>query len=346
MEYVEAYGIGLNFGQTLVAVDGPARKADLHARPTPTAARRRSNRNSTCSMWCRRRRRPISSASARWPTPPAGSTSTRRRCATSSFANVFALGDAANTTNAKTAAAARKQAPVVAHNLLVDARRGPRRGAYDGYGSCPLTVERGKIVLAEFGYGGKLAPSFPTWLIDGTRPSRLAWYLKERILPPLYWDGDAQGPRMDGAARNGRMSAAARGVARHLPSLPILDWGTGLRPRHAGQRPAGGADRHDHADPAEPGLRAAGGAAARGRAVRERRAAAALRAVRHQPRAGGGPGGGGLADDGGGHRRVRRRGLAGLLGGGDHAGLPVGRDAAARWACCGWASSPTSSATR
>ena len=34
--------------------------------------------------------------------------------------------------------------------------------AYDGYGSCPLTVERGKIVLAEFGYGGKLMPSFPT----------------------------------------------------------------------------------------------------------------------------------------------------------------------------------------
>jgi sulfide:quinone oxidoreductase len=27
---------------------------------------------------------------------------------------------------------------------------------YDGYGSCPLTVERGKIVLAEFGYGGAL----------------------------------------------------------------------------------------------------------------------------------------------------------------------------------------------
>ena len=65
--------------------------------------------------------------------------------------------------------------------------------AYDGYGSCPLTVERGKIVLAEFGYGGKLLPSFPKWLIDGTRPSTLAWYLKERILPPLYWDAMLKG---------------------------------------------------------------------------------------------------------------------------------------------------------
>jgi sulfide:quinone oxidoreductase len=102
------------------------------------------------------------------------------------FANVFALGDAGNTSNAKTATAARKQSPVVAHNLL--ALRGAVKGEakHDGYGSCPLTVERGKIVLAEFPYGGKVAPSFPKWLIDGTRPSVLAWYLKERVLPPLY----------------------------------------------------------------------------------------------------------------------------------------------------------------
>ncbi len=48
------------------------------------------------------------------------------------------------------------------HNLLKDL--GAISGAdavYDGYGSCPLTVERGKIVLAEFGYGGKRLPSFP-----------------------------------------------------------------------------------------------------------------------------------------------------------------------------------------
>lgn len=64
---------------------------------------------------------------------------------------------------------------------------------YDGYGSCPLTVERGKIVLAEFTYGGKVAPSFPKWLIDGTKPSLLAWYLKERVLPPLYWDAMLKG---------------------------------------------------------------------------------------------------------------------------------------------------------
>jgi sulfide:quinone oxidoreductase len=109
------------------------------------------------------------------------------------YSNIFALGDVANTSNAKTAAAARKQAPVVAHNVLASLGKVKGVAAYDGYGSCPLTVERGKIVLAEFLYGGKVAPTMPTWLIDGKRPSRLAWLLKERILPPLYWHGMLKG---------------------------------------------------------------------------------------------------------------------------------------------------------
>ena len=110
-----------------------------------------------------------------------------------SFENIWGLGDAGNTTNAKTAAAARKQAPVVAHNVL--AARGAAKGQarYDGYGSCPLTVERGKIVLAEFGYGGVLKPSFPKILLDGTKPSRAAWFLKERMLPPIYWKAMLKG---------------------------------------------------------------------------------------------------------------------------------------------------------
>jgi sulfide:quinone oxidoreductase len=48
-------------------------------------------------------------------------------------------------------------------------------------------VERGKIVLAEFGYGGKLLPTFPKWMIDGTKPTRAAWLLKEKLLPDIYW---------------------------------------------------------------------------------------------------------------------------------------------------------------
>ena len=109
------------------------------------------------------------------------------------YANIHALGDVGSSPNAKTAAAARVQAPVVAHNVLTALGQAKGEARYNGYGSCPLTVERGKIVLAEFLYGGKVAPSFPKWLIDGTRPSRAAWLLKERILPPLYWEGMLKG---------------------------------------------------------------------------------------------------------------------------------------------------------
>ena len=110
-----------------------------------------------------------------------------------SFENIWSLGDVMNAPNAKTAAAARKQAPVVANNVLADMGLARGLAHYDGYGSCPLTVERGKIVLAEFGYGGKLLPSLPTWLIDGTRPRRLSWLLKSEALPWIYWNGMLKG---------------------------------------------------------------------------------------------------------------------------------------------------------
>lgn len=101
------------------------------------------------------------------------------------FSNVFAVGDICGTTNAKTAAAARKQVVVVAENL-VSLRAGiPLLSEYDGYGSCPLTVEKGKVILAEFGYGGKLLPTFP---LDSTVPRKSAWFLKAKLLPWVYWN--------------------------------------------------------------------------------------------------------------------------------------------------------------
>jgi len=103
------------------------------------------------------------------------------------YNNVFGLGDGANTPNAKTAAAVRMQAPVVALNVISHLAQQPLTATYDGYGSCPLTVSRNKIVLAEFGYGGKLLPSFPTWLLDGTQPTRRAWWLKAKAMPSIYW---------------------------------------------------------------------------------------------------------------------------------------------------------------
>jgi sulfide:quinone oxidoreductase len=46
-------------------------------------------------------------------------------------------------------------------------------------------VEKGRIVLAEFGFGGKLLPSFP---LDPAVPRLSAWLLKKYILPSVYWD--------------------------------------------------------------------------------------------------------------------------------------------------------------
>lgn len=109
------------------------------------------------------------------------------------YNNIYGLGDAMNAPNAKTAAAARVQAPIVANNVLCDMGLYEKRAIYNGYGSCPLTVEKGKIILAEFGYGGKMLPTFPNWLINGTQPSHLAWLLKEKILPPMYWEGMLKG---------------------------------------------------------------------------------------------------------------------------------------------------------
>lgn len=192
MEYVNAYGIHLNFTQTLVSVDGAARRATF-VKAHPDGSKEVATRDFDMLHVVPPQKAPdfirvspLADAAGWIDVDPA---SLRHK----SFENIWGLGDAGNTTNAKTAAAARKQAPVVAHNVL--AARGAAKGQarYDGYGSCPLTVERGKIVLAEFTYGGKVAPSLPTWLIDGTRPSRLAWYLKERILPPLYWEGMLKG---------------------------------------------------------------------------------------------------------------------------------------------------------
>ena len=187
MEYIKAYGIGLQFGNTLVSVDGPSRKATF-SKPNADGSKELIVKEFDMLHVVPPQKAPdfirVSplADAAGWVDVDPGTLRHK------TFANVFALGDAGNTGNAKTAAAARKQAPVVAHNVLAASGQATGEAKYDGYGSCPLTVERGKIVLAEFLYGGKVAPSFPKWLIDGTRPSRAAWYLKEHVLPPLYWD--------------------------------------------------------------------------------------------------------------------------------------------------------------
>jgi len=181
-QYMDRYGVERHFKENLVAVDGPAGKAYLDGEGGRRVV------DFDLLHVCPRQTTPAfvrDSAlvnDAGWIEVDDLSLQHRR------FPNVFALGDAASTPNAKTAAAIRKQAPVVAENLLAHVDGKASTAAYDGYGSCPLTVERGKVVLAEFGYGGKLLPTVPRWLNDGTRPTAFGWQLKASWLPWIYFD--------------------------------------------------------------------------------------------------------------------------------------------------------------
>ncbi|MCG7628594.1 bifunctional protein tyrosine phosphatase family protein/NAD(P)/FAD-dependent oxidoreductase [Epibacterium sp. MM17-32] len=190
--YVEKYDATLNFFHNLVAVDGPAKTATFKvSKPdtTPETVTVDFDMMHVCPPQTAPdfiRVSPLADA-AGWV--DVDQTTLRHK----SFDNIWSLGDVMNAPNAKTAAAARKQAPTVAENIVADIAGRSPTAAYDGYGSCPLTVERGKIVLAEFGYGGVLKPSFPSVLLDGTQPTRLAWFLKEKMLPPIYWKAMLKG---------------------------------------------------------------------------------------------------------------------------------------------------------
>lgn len=100
------------------------------------------------------------------------------------WSHVFALGDACDVPIAKTGAAIRKQAPVLVAHLVASMSGAACDRKYDGYSSCPLVTGFGKVVLAEFGYDGKLMPSFP---MNPAKESRLMWWLKTLVLPRLYW---------------------------------------------------------------------------------------------------------------------------------------------------------------
>jgi sulfide:quinone oxidoreductase len=105
---------------------------------------------------------------------------------------VFSLGDVSSLPTSKTGAAIRKQAPVLVHNLLAKMKGQPSSTFkhYDGCTSCPLVTGYGKLILAEFDYDLKPAPSFPF----NTAKERWSMYLLKRyVLPALYWHGMLKG---------------------------------------------------------------------------------------------------------------------------------------------------------
>lgn len=184
MEYIKRYNVQLCYSSTLKAVDGPAKKAWFDIKDAQGTVSRVEKSFDMLHVVPPQtapdfvRESPLAGADG-WVDVDQYTLQHPR------YPNVFSLGDACSAPNAKTVAAARKQIVVVAENLLAFRAGKSLQTHYDGYGSCPLTVERGKIILAEFGYGNKLLPTFP---LDPTVPRYLAWKLKTTILPWVYWD--------------------------------------------------------------------------------------------------------------------------------------------------------------
>lgn len=103
------------------------------------------------------------------------------------FPNVWALGDAAATTNSKSGGALRTQTMVLAKNLAAVLSGREPAARYDGYGVCPMTVSRSSVVWAEFGPAGQLMPTIP-FFRRMYRESRLSWFFDRRVLPWVYWN--------------------------------------------------------------------------------------------------------------------------------------------------------------
>ncbi len=101
------------------------------------------------------------------------------------FPNIFSIGDASSLPCSKTGAAIRKQAPLCALNMYQFSANQKPSHLYDGYASCPLVVDRGHVILAEFGYDGKILETFP---FDQAQPRRSMWILKKNLLPSMYWN--------------------------------------------------------------------------------------------------------------------------------------------------------------
>jgi sulfide:quinone oxidoreductase len=192
MDYIVKYDATLNFFHTLTAIDGAAKTATFKVTKPDTDSKEVTVDFDMIHV-CPPQRAPAFIRNSALVDAAGWVDVDQATLRHKTYTNIWSLGDVMNAPNAKTMAAARKQAPVVAVNVLADIAGKSAAAIYDGYGSCPLTVERGKIVLAEFGYGGVLLPSFPNWLIDGTKPSRLAWALKAQGLPQVYWHAMLKG---------------------------------------------------------------------------------------------------------------------------------------------------------
>ncbi len=184
MKVVARYGIKAYFQQNLVAVDGAAKTATFEAVGGDDKGKRTTvtfdmlHVSPPQSPHDAIKKSPLANA-AGWVEVNQNSMQHVR------YPNVFSLGDVCSTPNSKTAAAVRKQSPIVVRNLLRMIAGTPVEVGYDGYASCPLTTAYGKAILAEFIYGGKVTPTLP---LDPAKERWIGWWIKITGLPIFYWN--------------------------------------------------------------------------------------------------------------------------------------------------------------
>ncbi|TVR15034.1 MAG: NAD(P)/FAD-dependent oxidoreductase [Balneolaceae bacterium] len=99
------------------------------------------------------------------------------------YPNIFGVGDNAATGAAKTAATIRKQAPVVAGNLVDLVLGYQPSNKYDGASGCPLLTRYGHCMMFEFDFEGNLIHE---WLYKPTQETRFWWNFKVHGLKRLY----------------------------------------------------------------------------------------------------------------------------------------------------------------
>jgi sulfide:quinone oxidoreductase len=191
---VTEYGIKTNFNHNLVAIDGPAKIATFETTDSEGNKQRVTKAFDMIHVTPPQsapdfiKKSPLANAAGWVDVNPNTLQHTK-------YSNIFGLGDAGSTPNAKTAAAVRKQVPVVVDNILSLKSSKDIQGGYDGYGSCPLTTSLGKVMLAEFAYDGKVTPSFP--LLDPRKSRAIWWWGKTTGFPWLYWHLMLKGYRID-----------------------------------------------------------------------------------------------------------------------------------------------------
>lgn len=183
---VERYGIETRFNHELVEVDPDAREATFETNSAEGKVRETLPYDLLHATPPQRAPAFVRESALSGPTPFGWVPVDRHRLVHARYPEVFALGDVCDAPTSKTGAAIRRQAPVVAANVIATLSGREPSAHYDGYAACPFTTARGKMLLAEFDYSLAPHPTIP--FIDTQRERYDMWLLKRYGLPAFYWN--------------------------------------------------------------------------------------------------------------------------------------------------------------